>query len=35
VQIALEYAPSSRVAIRPAALTIPLPFYFQNKLSVN
>ncbi|MGA2554937.1 MAG: putative collagen-binding domain-containing protein, partial [Verrucomicrobiota bacterium] len=28
----LEYAPSSRLAIRPAALAIPIPIYFQNTL---
>ncbi len=31
-QISLEYAPSSRLAIRPAALAIPFPIYFQNTL---
>jgi hypothetical protein len=32
LQISLEYAPSSRLAIRPAALAIPDPIYFQNTL---
>jgi hypothetical protein len=32
LQISLEYAPSSRLAIRPAALAIPFPIYFQNTL---
>ena len=32
LQISLEYAPSSRLAIRPAALAIPFPVYFQNTL---
>jgi hypothetical protein len=36
LQISLEYAPSSRLAIHPAALAIPFPIYFQNTLlSVN
>jgi tetratricopeptide (TPR) repeat protein len=34
LQISLEYAPSSRLAIRPTALAIPLPIYFQNALSL-
>jgi hypothetical protein len=32
LQISLEYAPSSRLAIRPAALAIPYPINFQNTL---
>jgi hypothetical protein len=30
LQISLEYAPSSRLAIRPAPLAIPFPIYFQS-----
>jgi hypothetical protein len=31
-QISLEYAPSSRLAIQPAALAIPLRAYFSHRL---
>jgi hypothetical protein len=32
LQISGEYAPSSRLAIHSAALAIPFPVYFQNRL---
>jgi hypothetical protein len=32
LQISCEYAPSSRLARRRAALAIPCPIYFQNAL---
>jgi len=32
LQISGEYAPSSRLAIHPAALAIPFPTYFKNRL---
>jgi hypothetical protein len=34
LQISGEYAPSSRLAIHPAALAIPFPVYFQNRLLI-
>ena len=34
-QISCEYAPSSRLAMHPAALAIPYPIYFQNTLSAT